>query len=114
MKINLELMTQARQAAGVETVEAELPEGCTLEQALREIVSSQLESLGPLVFRDNGSVHSSVMLVVNGQMVAEMDAAAKPAGTFTQIAMTLLGKAENKRSRKRRLAPLLARLRRKA
>ena len=46
----------------------------------------------------------------NGQMIGEMDAAAKPAETFAEIARILLGRGEIRKPKRSPLAPLLARL----
>jgi len=50
----------------------------------------------------------------NGQMVAETSSSAKPAEIFVEIAKHLLGKTEPRKARGGPLAPILARLRRKA
>ena len=70
MKINVELLAQARHASGSEGQELSVPPGSQLSVALAAIAARLDPAFREGLFSDAGTVRPSVMVLVNGNVVS--------------------------------------------
>ena len=69
MQVKVELLAQARPAAGSDVLALEVDPSANLAAALQEIGMRLDDAVRNALFSESGSVRSSVLVLVNGQLV---------------------------------------------
>ncbi|MEQ9409449.1 MAG: MoaD/ThiS family protein [Fuerstiella sp.] len=70
MKVTIQFEAQLRQAAGVSAKDLELPDGSSINDALRQAADSAAAELRSRLLTDSGELQSALLIFVNEQPVA--------------------------------------------
>ncbi|MCC7084437.1 MAG: MoaD/ThiS family protein [Pirellulales bacterium] len=90
LRITVELLAQLRHAGGADSLQLALAPPSSLPQALDALAASAADSLRNIVFTDDRKIRPSVIVLVNGEIVAAAENRSLDDGDIITI-MTPIG-----------------------